>query len=156
MRRYAFHTTSAFTTVTPGRERRKNEAPIARVGGAHPQDLWTTGRLEAALAAGLTPVVLSSRAKFFEHDAWWRELVQPEHIHLDTPISATGTYYTVVWSELLSRVYDITWPMERALFPPGSEYHREGHRDSTPQLMFWSGALKQINKTQLALQESTP
>ena len=85
MTRYIFFTTSDLTTGWPGKDRRESEEPIAhlpldRDGSGRP--LWTTGRLEAAIEAGLVPVVLSSRARLFEHDAWWQSLVDEGHTHL--------------------------------------------------------------------------
>ncbi len=133
MTRYIFFTTSDLTTGWPGKDRRESEEPIAhlpldRDGSGRP--LWTTGRLEAAIEAGRVPVVLSSRARLFEHDAWWQSLVDEGHTHL---MSSRGDWeFTAFCVDVLGSQYGLDWPTKD--YGDGAEP------------MSWTGALKFLNQ----------
>jgi hypothetical protein len=100
--------------------------------------VYSTGKLEKLLAEGKRPVVLSSRPKFGEHDAWWRALLPENDVHctlLDRHVD--GGSFTAICKNIVEQVYGLTWPME-----PVSEWRPE------EEPMFWTDAIATLNKQQ--------
>ena len=132
---HIFFTTSDLHTRWPGKERREAEEPIAHLPRYRGEDrpLWSTGRLEAALAEGATPVIISSRSKLFEHDAWWMKLVDEGNIHLMwSRGDASHDQFTAFCVDVLGSQYGLDWPTED--YGDGAEP------------MSWTGALKFLNQ----------
>ncbi len=86
-RRIVFGTTDIFRE-TP---RYEGQAPVhAERHRGRGLAWYSTGRLEAALAAGLEVYVCSVRPAFGPQDAWWRRLVDPARVFFNPGLFAAA------------------------------------------------------------------
>lgn len=114
----------------------EEDVPMATLPSG--ETVYSLGKLEKLLAEGKRPVVISSRSKFGEHDAWWRKLLPESDVHhvlMDR--NEDGGSFTALCKQVVEDVYGLSWPME-----PVSEWREE------PEPMFWTNALRELNKQQ--------
>ena len=126
-------TTSEVMTRVPSRAQRKPEN--VRFTFEDGDTFYTTGRLEAALAEGLCPVVITSRDTLGEHDAWWQGLVTEAGGKLfSTHSGFGGSAFTRYCKEVVETELGLDWPKQ------------EWNGDEVD--MFWTNGLRTLNEQQ--------
>ena len=101
---------------------------------------FSRGRLEAVVAGGYRPVVISSRGEAGAQDDWWMELVLPEDVHFFGPAAdLPESSFLDFCIDTIGAVYGLNWPMGR--FEDGKKHGEE-------YVMGWREGLAELTRLQ--------